>query len=107
MKKVIKENQKFIRIEATREEAKEKLKQWSDHYKFGRLMIFLKVKRSAFIKMVISLTSVGPHVNYTKKIKAFKLLSIVMPTIVGMKTTHNFNASMEPHSLQPKNLQNI
>ena len=78
MKKVIKENQKFIRIEATREEAKEKIKvSGQTRYKFGRLEDIPEDEAVSFYQNgeFIDLCA-GPHVNYTKKIKAFKLLSI-------------------------------
>ena len=78
MKKVIKENQKFIRIEATREEAKEKIEaSGQTRYKFGRLKDIPEGEAVSFYQNgeFIDLCA-GPHVNYTKKIKAFKLLSI-------------------------------
>ena len=78
MKKVIKENQKFIRIEATREEAKEKIEaSGQTRYKFGRLDDIPEGEAVSFYQNgdFIDLCA-GPHVNYTKKIKAFKLLSI-------------------------------
>lgn len=77
MKKVIKENQKFIRIEATREEAKEKIEaSGQTRYKFGRLDDIPEGEAISFYQNgeFIDLCA-GPHVNYTKKIKAFKLLS--------------------------------
>ena len=78
MKKVIKENQKFIRIEATRGEAKEKIEaSGQTRYKFGRLEDIPEGEAVSFYQNgeFIDLCA-GPHVNYTKKIKAFKLLSI-------------------------------
>jgi threonyl-tRNA synthetase len=78
MKKVIKENQKFIRIEATREEAKAKIKaSGQTRYKYGRLDDIPEGEAVSFFQNgeFIDLCA-GPHVNYTKKIKAFKLLSI-------------------------------
>ena len=78
MKKVIKENQKFIRIEATREEAKEKIEaSGQTRYKIGRLDDIPEGEAVSFYQNgdFIDLCA-GPHVNYTKKIKAFKLLSI-------------------------------
>ena len=78
MKKIIKENQKFIRIETTREEAKEKIKaSGQTRYKFGRLEDIPEGEAVSFYQNgeFIDLCA-GPHVNYTKKIKAFKLLSI-------------------------------
>ena len=78
MKKVIKENQKFTRIEATREEAKAKIEaSGQTRYKFGRLDDIPEGEAVSFYQNgeFIDLCA-GPHVNYTKKIKAFKLLSI-------------------------------
>ena len=78
MKKVIKENQKFIHIEVTREEAKEKIEESGQtRYKFGRLGDIPEGEAVSFYQNgeFIDLCA-GPHVNYTKKIKAFKLLSI-------------------------------
>ena len=78
MKKVIKENKKLIRIEATREEAKEKIEaSGQTRYKFGRLEDIPEGEAVSFYQNgeFIDLCA-GPHVNYTKKIKAFKLLSI-------------------------------
>ncbi|MDA0848760.1 MAG: threonine--tRNA ligase [Verrucomicrobia bacterium] len=78
MKKVIKENQKFTRIEATREEAVAKIeKSGQTRYKLGRLDDIPEGEAVSFYQNgeFIDLCA-GPHVNYTKKIKAFKLLSI-------------------------------
>jgi threonyl-tRNA synthetase len=78
MKKVIKENQKFTRIEATREEALATIeKSGQTRYKFGRLDDIPEGDPISFYQNgdFIDLCA-GPHVNYTKKIKAFKLLSI-------------------------------
>ena len=77
MKKVIKENQNLFRIEATREEAKEKIEaSGQTRYKFGRLDDIPEGEAISFYQNgeFIDLCA-GPHVNYTKKIKAFKLLS--------------------------------
>ena len=78
MEKVIKENQKFIRIEATREEALQSIeKSGQTRYKYGRLKDIPEGDPISFYQNgdFIDLCA-GPHVNYTKKIKAFKLLSI-------------------------------
>ena len=78
MKKVIKENQKFTRIEATREEALATIENSGQtRYKFGRLNDIPEGDPISFYQNgeFIDLCA-GPHVNYTKKIKAFKLLSI-------------------------------
>lgn len=78
MKKVIKENQRFERFEVPREEAIQMIKQMGQEtYKLGRLddipegdTISL-YRNGEFLDLCA-----GTHVSYTKKIKAFKLLSI-------------------------------
>ena len=78
MKKVIKENQKFERIECSREEAIEKIKSiGQERYKLGRLDDIPEGEQVSFYQNgeFIDLCA-GSHVGYTKKIKAFKLLSI-------------------------------
>lgn len=78
MKKVIKENQKFIRLEVPREEAIQIIKEaGQETYKLGRLEDIPEDETISFYKNgeFIDLCA-GTHVNYTKKIKAFKLLSI-------------------------------
>jgi threonyl-tRNA synthetase len=78
MQKVIKENQRFTRIECSREEAVEKIKVIGQAtYKLGRLDDVPEGEQVSFYQNgeFIDLCA-GPHVGYTKKIKAFKLLSI-------------------------------
>lgn len=78
MQKVIKENQRFTRIECSREEAIEKIKAiGQETYKIGRLDDIPEGEQVSFYQNgeFIDLCA-GPHVGYTKKIKAFKLLSI-------------------------------
>ncbi|MEC9228548.1 MAG: threonine--tRNA ligase, partial [Verrucomicrobiota bacterium] len=78
MKKIIKENQKFDRIECSREEAVEKIKAFGqERYKIGRLDDIPEGETISFYQNgeFIDLCA-GPHVSYTKKIKGFKLLSI-------------------------------
>lgn len=78
MKKVVKENQRFTRIECTREEAVEKIKaSGQELYKLGRLDDIPKGEPISFYQNgeFMDLCA-GTHVGYTKKIKAFKLLSI-------------------------------
>ena len=78
MKKVIKENQKFERIECSREEAVEKIQaSGQERYKIGRLDDIPEGEAISFYRNgeFIDLCA-GPHVSYTKKIKGFKLLSI-------------------------------
>lgn len=78
MKKVIKENQKFIRVEVPREEAIQMITDFGQvSYKLGRLDDIPAEETISFYKNGEFLDlCAGTHVNYTKKIKAFKLLSI-------------------------------
>ncbi|MGE9295038.1 MAG: threonine--tRNA ligase, partial [Puniceicoccales bacterium] len=78
MKKVIKENQKFERQEVSREEAENIIRGCGqERYKLGRLADIPEGDAVSFYRNgeFIDLCA-GSHVNYTKKIKAFKLLSI-------------------------------
>jgi threonyl-tRNA synthetase len=78
MKQVIKENQKFTRIECSREEAVAKIKEiGQERYKLGRLDDIPEGEQVSFYQNgeFIDLCA-GSHVGYTKKIKAYKLLSI-------------------------------
>lgn len=78
MKKVIKENQKFTRVECSREEAVAKIKEiGQERYKLGRLDDIPEGEQISFYQNgeFIDLCA-GSHVGYTKKIKAYKLLSI-------------------------------
>ena len=78
MKKVIKENQRFTRMECSREEAVAKINEIGQStYKLGRLADIPEGEAISFYQNgeFIDLCA-GPHVGYTKKIKAFKLLSI-------------------------------
>lgn len=78
MKKVIKENQRFERIEVSREEAIKMLTEFGQtEYKLGRLDDIPEGEQVSFYRNGEFLDlCAGSHVNYTKKIKAFKLLSI-------------------------------
>ncbi|MBD5779390.1 threonine--tRNA ligase [Pelagicoccus sp. NFK12] len=78
MKKVIKENQRFERIEVSREEAVKMIKEiGQETYKLGRLDDIPEGDQVSFYRNGEFLDlCAGSHVNYTKKIKAFKLLSI-------------------------------
>lgn len=77
MKVVVKANEKFERIEMPRDEAIEYFEKRGDPYKVeiiqglpaGEVVTFFK--HGEFIDLCK-----GPHVNYTKKVKAFKLLSV-------------------------------
>ena len=75
---VIKENQRFERIECSREEAIAKIQAiGQERYKLGRLDDIAEGEQVSFYQNGEFLDlCAGPHVNYTKKIKAFKLLSI-------------------------------
>jgi threonyl-tRNA synthetase len=78
MKKAIKENQRFERFEKTREEAVELIKEiGQEAYKLGRLDDIPEGEAISFYRNgeFVDLCA-GTHVNYSKKIKAFKLLSI-------------------------------
>ncbi|MGA1204215.1 MAG: threonine--tRNA ligase [Opitutales bacterium] len=78
MKKVIKENQRFERFETSREEAEELIRKiGQESYKLGRLGDIPEGDPISFYRNgeFVDLCA-GTHVNYTKKIKAFKLLSI-------------------------------
>ena len=78
MQKVIKENQRFTRIECSRDEAAEKIKAIGQAtYKLGRLHDVPAGEQISFYQNgeFVDLCA-GPHVGYSKKIKAFKLLSI-------------------------------
>jgi threonyl-tRNA synthetase len=78
MKKVIKENQRFERTECSREEAVKIITDFGQTaYKLGRLADIPEGEPISFYRNgeFIDLCA-GTHVNYTKKIKAFKLLSV-------------------------------
>lgn len=78
MKKVIKENQRFERVEVPREQAVEMIKEiGQETYKLGRLDDIPEGETISFYRNGEFLDlCAGSHVNYTKKIKAVKLLSI-------------------------------
>ncbi len=78
MRKIIKENQRFERIEVSREEAKGMiLEMKQETYKLGRLNDIPDEDEVSFYRNGEFLDlCAGSHVNYTKKIKAFKLLQI-------------------------------
>jgi threonyl-tRNA synthetase len=78
MKKVIKENQKFERIEVSREEAVTMITDFGQtEYKLSRLRDIPEGDQVSFYRNGEFLDlCAGTHVNYTKKIKAFKLLSV-------------------------------
>ena len=78
MKKVIKDNQKFIRLEVSREEAVQMITEFGQtDYKLGRLDDIPEGEQISFYKNGEFLDlCAGSHVGYSKKIKAYKLLSI-------------------------------
>ena len=78
MAKVIKENQRFERMEVSREEAREIIgKMNQEQYKIGRLADIPEGETISFYQNgeFMDLCA-GTHVSYTKKIKAFKLLQV-------------------------------
>jgi len=78
MRKIVKENQAFVRKEVSREEAAALIRQLGqEHYKLGRLADIPEGEAITFYTNG-DFTDLcgGPHVRYTSKLKAFKLLSI-------------------------------
>ncbi len=78
MKQVVKENQKFERIETSREEAEKLIREiGQNRYKLGRLADIPEGDSISFYRNgeFVDLCA-GTHVKYTKKVKIFKLLSI-------------------------------
>ena len=78
MKKVVDENQPFLRSEVSREEAAEIIRsRGQERYKLGRLADIPEGEKISFYKNgeFMDLCA-GTHVRYTSKLKAFKLLSI-------------------------------
>ncbi len=78
MRRIIGENQKFERIELSRGEAEKLIRQSGQaEYKLGRLADVPPDEKITFYRNgdFCDLCA-GPHVDYSKRIKAFKLLSI-------------------------------
>ena len=78
MKEIVEENQSFQRREVSREEAAEIIgKCGQERYKLGRLADIPEGEKISFYQNgeFVDLCA-GPHVRYTKQVKAFKLLSI-------------------------------
>lgn len=78
MRKVAKENQRFERFETSREEAEKLIREiGQERYKLGRLADIPEDDPISFYRNgeFVDLCA-GTHVNYTKKLKAFKLLSV-------------------------------
>ena len=78
MGKVIKENQRFERLEVSRDEAVSMIKEMNQtEYKLGRLDDIPTGETISFYRNGEFLDlCAGSHVSYTKKIKAFKLLHV-------------------------------
>lgn len=78
MNKIISENQRFERIEVSRDEAKKIIQDMGqERYKLERLADIPEGETISFYRNgEFADLCAGTHVNYTKKIKAFKLLSI-------------------------------
>ncbi len=78
MRKIIAENQKFERVELTREEATAKINEIGQGtYKLGRLADVPEGESITFFRNgEFWDLCAGPHVDYSKRIKAFKILSI-------------------------------
>ena len=78
MKKIVGENQPFLRKEVSRDEAVELIKKTGqERYKLGRLADIPEGEKISFYQNgeFIDLCG-GPHVRYSSKLKAFKVLSI-------------------------------
>ena len=78
MKKVVDENQPFLRSEVSRDEAAEIVKsRGQERYKLGRLADIPEGEKISFYQNgeFMDLCA-GTHVRYSSKLKAFKLLSI-------------------------------
>lgn len=78
MEKVIKENQRFERLEVSREEAISMIKEMNQTtYKLGRLEDIPEGETISFYRNGEFLDlCAGSHVSYTKKIKAYTLLHV-------------------------------
>jgi threonyl-tRNA synthetase len=78
MKKIIKENQRFERVEVSREEARKIISDMGqEEYKLGRLKDIPEGETISFYRNgEFHDLCAGSHVSYTKKIKAFKLLQV-------------------------------
>ena len=78
MKKIISENQRFEKKELSREEAEKLIRErGQEEYKLGRLADIPDGEKITFYTNgdFCDLCA-GPHVDYTKRIKAFKLLTV-------------------------------
>ena len=106
MKKVIKENQRFQRLEVSREEAVSIIKEMGQTtYKLGRLMIFLKEKPSLFTAMENFVIFVRVVMYPTpRKLKLLNSYMSLVPIIEETPPKNSFNGFMEPRSIRRKNL---
>ncbi len=77
MRKVVKENQQFKRIEVTREEAEQFFNQIGQPYKIERLEDIPNGEPITYYRNgEFTDLCAGTHVRFTKQVKAFKLLSV-------------------------------
>ena len=77
MGRVVKENQKFERIQVTRNEAEEYFNQIDQPYKIERLRDIPPEESITYYRNgEFTDLCAGSHVRYTKQVKAFKLLSV-------------------------------
>lgn len=78
MKNIISENQKFERFTLSREEAVKKIEELGQQeFKLGRLADIPDGEEISFYRNgEFCDLCAGPHVDYTKRIKAFKLLNV-------------------------------
>ncbi len=78
MKKIVAENQKFERFTLSRDEAAAKIRELGqEEFKLGRLADIPEGEEVSFYKNgEFCDLCAGPHVDFTKRIKAFKLLNI-------------------------------
>jgi threonyl-tRNA synthetase len=86
MKEIIKANQKFERIEMTREEAIRLMEERGEKYKVEILSEIEDQKVSLYKNGDFIDLCRGPHIDYTGRIKAFKLLSIAGAYWHGIET---------------------
>ena len=92
MGKVIKENQRFERIEVSRDEAKDLIcKMNQEEYKLGRLDDIPDGETISFYRNgeFMDLCA-GTHVSYTKKSRHSNYCRLQVPTIAEMQQTNNY-----------------
>ncbi|MCF6097040.1 threonine--tRNA ligase [Thermovorax subterraneus] len=77
MEKIVAEDQPFIRMEVTREEAIKRLKEMGEHYKVELVQNLPEDAKISFYKNGEFLDlCAGPHIPSTGRIKAFKLTTL-------------------------------